>query len=121
MQQRRQQNYSGQQQQIRKNQLVTRYTPQRMRHINEEESEDASDTAEETIDPGSTCYIREMMEEWQNTASFIQSVQFSDEKVNDINKTRRGEFWIQTKTNKKQTYWLADTGSQRSFMNIQTA
>ena len=33
-----------------------------MRHINEEESEDAHDTAEETIDPESTCYIREMME-----------------------------------------------------------
>ena len=103
------------------NQLVTRKTPQRMRHINEEESEDAHDTAEETIDPESTCYIREMTEDWQNTANFIQSVQFTDENFTDINKTRRGEFWIQTKTNKKQTNWLADTGSPRSCMNIQTA
>ena len=127
MQQRRQQNYtgqqsySGQQQQNRNNQLVTRKTPQSMRNINEEESEDTHDIAEETTDPESTCYIREMMEDWQNTANFIQSVQFTDEKVTDIDKTRRGEFWIQTKTTKKQTYRLADTGSPRSFMNIQTA
>ena len=32
-----------------------------------------------------------------------------------------GNFWPKTNTNKKQTYWLADTGSPRSFMNIQTA
>ena len=127
IQQRRQQNYSGQQsysghqQPNRNNQLVTRKTPQRIRNINEEESEDTHDTSEETIDPESTCYIREKMEDWQNTANFIQSVQFTDEKFTDINKTRRGEFWIQTKTNKNKTYWLADTGSPRSFMNIQTA
>ena len=88
MQQRRQQIYSCQQQQNRHNQLVTRNTTQRMRHINEEESEDANDIAEETMDPESTCYIREMMvEDWQNTANFIQ---FTDEKVTDINKTRKG-------------------------------
>ena len=126
MQQRRQKNYSGQQnysghqQQNRNNQLVTRKTPQRMRNINEEKSENTHDTAEE-IDPESTCYIREMMEDWQNTTNFTQSVKFTNEKVNDINKTRRGEFWLKTKTNKKQTYWLADTGSHRIFMNIQTA
>ena len=65
-----------------------------MRNINEEESEDTHDTSEETRDPESTCYTREMMEDWQNTANFIQSVQFTDEKFTDINKTRRGEFWI---------------------------
>ena len=62
-----------------------------------------------------------MMEDWQNTTNFIHSVKFTNEKVSDINKTRRGEFWLKTNTNKKQTYWLADTGSPRSFMNIQTA
>ena len=120
-QQRRQQNYSGHQQQNINNQLVTRKTTQRMRNINEEESEDAHETAEEAIDPESTCYIREMMEDWQNTTNFIQSINFTNEKVTDINKTRRGEFWLKTNTNKKQLYWLADTGSPRSFMNIETA
>ena len=61
MQQRRQQNYSGQQsysgqqQQNRNKQMVIRKTPQRMRNINEEESKDTHETAEETIDPESTC------------------------------------------------------------------
>ena len=116
-----QQNYSGHQQQNRNNQLVTRKTTQRMRNINEEESKDAHERAEETIDPESTFYISEMMADWQNTTNFIQSINFTNEKVTDINKTRRGEFWLKTNTNKKQTYWLADTGSPRSFMNIQTA
>ena len=92
-----------------------------MRNINEEEQEDTHNSTEEIIDPESTCYIREMMEDWQNTTNFIHSVKFTNEKVSDINKTRRGEFWLKTNTNKKQTYWLADTGSPRSFMNIQTA
>ena len=92
-----------------------------MRNINEEEQEDIHNSTEETIDPESTCYIREMMEDWQNTTNFIHSVKFTNEKVSDINKTRRGEFWLKTYTNKKQTYWLADRGSPRSFMNIQTA
>ena len=91
-----------------------------MRHVNEEESEDTHDTAEETIDPESTCYIREMIEDWQNTANFIQSVRFTDEKVTDINKTKRVEFWIQTTTNNNHAYRLADTGSPIRFMNIQT-
>ena len=70
-QQRRPQNYSGHQQQNRNNQLVTRKTTQRMQNINEEQSEDAHETAEETIDPESTCYIREMMKDWQNTTNFF--------------------------------------------------
>ena len=92
-----------------------------MRNINEEEQEDIHNSTEETIDPESTCYIREMMEDWQNTTNFIHSVKFTNEKVSDINKTRRGEFWLKRNTNKIQTYWLADTGSPGSFMNIQTA
>ena len=109
-QQRRQQNYtsllnySGHQQQNRNNQLVTRKTTQIMRNIYEEESEDAHETAEETIDPESTCYIREMMEDWQNTTNFIQSINFTNEKVTDINQTRRGEFWLKTNTNKNKHY-----------------
>ena len=73
-----------------------------------------------TIDPESTCYIREMMEDWQNI-NFIKKINFTDEKVSDINKTNRGEFWIKTNTNNQQIFWLVDTGSPRSFMNIDTA
>ena len=39
----------------------------------------------------------------------------------DRNQQKRGEFWVQTKTNSKQTYWLVDTGTPRSFMNKETA
>ena len=68
----------------------------------------------------STCYIREMMEDWQNI-NLIKSVNFTNEKVSDINKTRRGQFWIKTRTNNQQVFWLVDTGSPRSFMNTETA
>ena len=119
-QQKRQKNYTSQQQQ-RNNQLVTKQTPQRMRNIKEEQTEETQNTSEETKDPEATCYIREMMEDWQNTTNFIQSVKFTNQKVTDVNKLKRGKFWIQTKTNNKQTYWLVDTGSPRSFMNINKA
>ena len=58
------------------------------------------------------------MEDWQNV-NFIKTINFI--KVSDVNKTNRGEFWIKTKTDYQQIYWLADTGSPRSFMNIDTA
>ena len=43
------------------------------------------------------------------------------EKNSIINNDGSGEFWVATTTNKKQIVWLADTGSQRTFMNIKTA
>ena len=121
MQQRRQQRYPGQQQQQRNNQLVTKPTSRMMRNINEEETDDSQETVKEKIDPESTCYIPKILEIWQNTANFIQSVHFTNEKVINFNRTKRGKFSIETKTNNKQTYWLAETGSPRSFMNIKTA
>ena len=83
------------------------------------ETEEQTKT-EETIDPESICYIREMMEDWQNI-NFIKTINFTNEKVSDINKSNRGEFWIKTRTNNQQIAWLADTGSPRSFMNFDTA
>ena len=71
------------------NQRVTKPTSQRIRNINEEETDDTEESVEEKTDPDSTCYIREMMEDWQNTANFIQSVQFTNEKMTDINNTNR--------------------------------
>ena len=61
-----------------------------------------------------------MMEDWQNI-NFIKTINFTNEKVSDINKSNRGEFWITTKTNNQQNSWLTDTRSPRSFMNIDTA
>ena len=61
-----------------------------------------------------------MMEDWQNTASFIQSVHFTYKKVTDINKTKKRRILDTVKTNNKKIYWLADKGSPRSFMNIET-
>ena len=60
------------------------------------------------------------MEVWQNI-NFIKTINFTNEKVSDINKSNRGEFWIKTRTNNQQIAWLADTGSPQSFMNFDTA
>ena len=67
------------------------------------------------------------MEDWQNI-NFINSVNFTNEKVSEIIKTRRGEFWIETRTNNQQIFWLGsphgkptNTGSPRSFMNTDIA
>ena len=57
-----QQSNSGQQHQ-RNNQLATKQTSQGIRNINEEDTEDTQERTEETIDPESTCYIWEMMED----------------------------------------------------------
>ena len=119
-QQKRQQNSTGTQPQQRCNQLAPRQRQQKNRNINEETETDDQTETEETIDPESTCYIREMMEDWQNI-NFIKSVNFTNEKVSDINKTGRGEFWIKTRTNNQQVFWLADTGSPRSIMITETA
>ena len=104
----------------RYNQLAQRQTQQKIRNINEETEMEEQTETEETIDPESTCYIREMMEDWQNI-NFIKSINFTNEKLSDVNKLKRGEFWIKTRTNNQQIFWLADTGSPRSFMNIDTA
>ena len=90
-----------------------------MGNKNEEETVDTQDTTEETIDPESICYMREMMEDWQNI-NFVQSLKVTDEKVTEVNKTKRGEA-LDANQNQQQTYWLVDTGSPRSFMNMHTA
>ena len=119
-QQRSQSMGTGLQTQNRYNQLAQRNPQHKIRNINEETETEEQTETEETINPESTCYIREMMEDWQNV-NFIKTINFTNEKVSDVNKTDRGEFWIKTKTNNQQIYWLADTGSPRSFMNIDTA
>ena len=104
-QQRSQSMSTGLHPQNKYNQLAQRKSQQKIRNINEEtETEERTET-EETIDPESTCYIREMMEDWQNI-NFIQTINFTNEKVSDVNKTNRGEFWIKTKqTTSKNSGW----------------
>ena len=76
-----------------------------MRNINEEETQDTQLETKEKINPESTCYIREIMEEWQNL-NFKQSVKFRDEKVTEIQKTNRGDFWIQIKQIANKVVWV---------------
>ena len=106
-QQRQQQMNTGSHPQQRYNQLAQRQTQQKIRNINEETETEEQTETEETIDPESTCYIREMMEDWQKI-NFINSINFTNEKVSDVNKTKRGEFWIKTRTNNQKIFWLAD-------------
>ena len=73
------------------------------------------------IDPEATMYITELMEDW-NTINLIER-DFENIKKTEINKmTPPGEIIIQTTLKyKKIIKWLADTGSTRSFIDIQTA
>ena len=66
-------------------------------------------------------YIRELMEDW-STVNLIKS-DFKNTKNSILNNiTPHGEIITQTKTKNNYTItWLADTGSPRSFMDIQTA
>ena len=88
-QQRSQTMSTGLQPQNKYNQLAQRQSQQKIRNINEEtETEERTET-EETIDPELTCYIREMMEDWQNI-NFIKTINFTNEKVwRKQNKQRR--------------------------------
>ena len=83
--------------------------------IQEEEEEET-----ETIDPESTCYIREMMEDW-SSINFIQSLNFTTVTKKDFNNNQQGEFWIQTKSKEEDINWLVDTGSPQSFISRRTA
>ena len=76
------------------------------------QDEEEADT--ETIDPESTCYIREMMDDWSH---FIQSLIFTTVTKKDSNKNQQGEFWIQTKSKDENINWLADTDSPRSVFS----
>ena len=63
-----------------KEQRARRQTQQQVRNINEETETDNQTEVEETIDPESTCYIREMMEDWQSL-DFTKSVNFTNKKL----------------------------------------
>ena len=88
-------------------------------------TDDASQTGSnqseenESVDPESTCYIGEMMEDW-NTVNFVQWKE-SQTKINKINQTQMAEYWIETHSGKCKIHWFVDTGSPRSFVSQTTA
>ena len=47
----------------------------------------------ETVDPESTSYVREMLEDW-SSVNFIQSLNFTTVNKTDLNKNQQGEFWL---------------------------
>ena len=91
---------------------------QAVQHDNPIQEEEETET--ETVDPESTCYIREMMEDW-SSINFIESINFTTVTQKDLNKNHQGEFWIQTSSKNENINWLADTGSPRSFISRSTA
>ena len=82
--------------------------------------QEEEETETETIDPESTCYIREKMEDW-SSINFIESLNFTTVNQKDLNKNHQGDFWIQTPSKNENIKWLADTGSPRSFIARSTA
>ena len=78
------------------------------------------ETETETIDPESTCYMREMIEDW-SSINFIESLNFTTVTQKDLNKNHQGEFWIQTSSKNENINWLADKGGPRSFISRSTA
>ena len=73
----------------------------------------------ESVDPESTCYIREMIEYLSSVK--LVNWKLSETKINTINKTHMGEYWLENETGQWKIYWLVDTGRQRSFVSQTTA
>ena len=97
-----------------------------VKNINEEEEEIIAppleeEEEEESIDPEQTMYITELMEDWKKI-NLIER-EFKETKNLELNNlTANGEIIIQTTLNKNnELNWLADTGSPRSFIDINTA
>ena len=56
------------------------------------------------------------MEDW-NTINLIQN--WRKTKINKINKSSIGKFWIETQTGNTKLQWLVDTGSPRRLHHKQ--
>ena len=97
----------------------------RVRDIKAATTDDVSQTRsnqseeDESINPESTCYIREMMEDSNNVN--LVKWKWSQTKINKINQSQMGEYWIETQTGKWKIHWLVDTGSPRIFESQSTA
>ena len=87
----------------------------RVKHIKQETEE--SDHTEESVDAEAALYIKELHEDWANINT-IRPMEFVQKGKDEINKDPYGEFWVETTTARNKIQWLADTGSPRSFINI---
>ena len=97
---------------------VKQQQTRRVKHIKQGSEE--SDHTEESVDAEVALYIKELHEDWANI-NIIQPMEFVQKKNDEINKDPYGEFWVETTTSQNKVQWLADTGSPRSFMNIDIA
>ena len=80
MQQRAQNQYPDNQQTQRQNRLVTNPKQQKVKKkTNEEENATEQESTEEFFDQEATCYINEIMEDWQ-IVSFINSLNLKQRK-----------------------------------------
>ena len=97
-----------------------------MKNINEKDTQEIEPPLDEedeieTVDPEPTMYITELMENW-NTINLIERDFKNIENTETKNMNPQGEIILQTTLkNKNIIIWLANTGSPRSFIDIQTA
>ena len=90
----------------------------RVKHIKQETEE--SDHTEESVDAEAALYKKQIHEDWAHI-NIIRPMEFVQMRNDEINKDPYGEFWVETTTALNKIQWLADTGSPRSFMNIDLA
>ena len=107
----------------RRQQLTTpgQYTSsqaRRVRHVKPEISQE--DSREESVDAEAALYIRELHEDWANI-SLIRPTIFNNQPNDSVNKNSDGELWVEFLTDQEKLQWLANTGSPRSFINIDKA
>ena len=51
----------------------------------------------------------------------MRPTEFTQTKNDEVNEDPYGEFLVETTTGQNKIQWLADTGSPRSFMNVDLA
>ena len=104
-------------------QLITpgQYTStqtRRVRHVKPEIPQE--DSTEESVDAEAALYIKILHKDWANI-NLIRPTIFNNQPNDTVNKNSNGEFWVETVTYQEKLQWLADTGSPRSFINIDKA
>ena len=72
----------------------------------------------ESVDSERACYIPETMEDW-STVNFNEK--WTETKINKINKSEPGEFWIESHAGDTTLQWLVDTGRPRTIVSQLTA
>ena len=95
----------------------------RVRHIKHENDRESTEYSEvetdqqEKIDAEAALCMKQIIDEWANV-NLIRQTTFYEERNSTINTDKTAEFWVATNFDNEQIHWFADTGSQRSFMNL---